>query len=100
MQVQAAMFWWPLPMSAYLIRPLPAAEQWKSPALSQKHHSHLGYILLSVINATSQISTTSPSCKFVYIIHAGWSMIQFSMRKHWSEIAVGFAPMQASSQAV
>lgn len=30
MQVQAAMFWWPLTLSAYLIRLVTAAEEWKT----------------------------------------------------------------------
>lgn len=62
MQVRAAMLWWPLTPSAYLIKPATAAEEKKLPLLTRKHHSHLGNISLSIINATFQISPISRSC--------------------------------------
>lgn len=79
MQVQAAMFWWPLTLSAYLIRLVTAAEEWKSekcwatPRLSRQHHSHLCNISLSIINATFQISPISQSCNsWTLFMHARW----------------------------
>lgn len=79
MQVQAAMFWWPLTPSAYLISLVTAAEEWKSekcsapPLLSQQHHSHLGNISLYIINATFQISPISQSGNsWTLFMHARW----------------------------
>lgn len=74
MQVQAAIFWWPLTLSAYLIRLVTAAEEWKSPPLSQEHHSHLGNISLSIINATFQISPISHSCN-------SWTLFMHARRR-------------------
>lgn len=77
MQAQAAMFWWPLPLSAYLIRLVTAAEgmneEWKMLPLSQQHHSHLGNISLSIINTTFQISPINQSCNsWTLFMHAHW----------------------------
>lgn len=78
MQVQPAMFWWPLTLLAYPITLVTAAEEWKSekcswrPLPSQQHHSHLGNISLSrtIIDATFQIFQISQS----------WTLF---MQAHW-----------------
>lgn len=83
MQVQAAMFWWPLTLSAYLIRLVTAAEEWKSPPLPQQHHSHSGNISLSIINATFQISPISQSRNSATLfMHAHWCELFDTVRYH------------------
>lgn len=70
---------------------------WATPLPSQQHHSHLGNISLSIINATFQISPISQSCNSLTLfMHTHWRG-PFRDTDWWAAIGVGIAHTQAKS---